>query len=83
MAITDTSGAYLHTFVDKHGKKRIIMLFKGKLVELKVMVDPMLYWKYVTYDSKGNDMLYVEMNKFSYGLLQSPLFFYNKLRKDL
>ena len=83
MAITDTSGAYLHTFVDKHGKKRIIMLFKGKLVELKVMVDPMLYWKYVTYDSKENDMLYVEMNNIVYVLLQSPLILYNKPRKEL
>ena len=48
-----------------------------------VMVDPKLYRKYVTYDSKGNTMLYVQMNKALYGLLQSALLFYKKLRKDL
>ena len=69
VAIIDIHGVYLHTYVDKHGKKRIIMLFKGKLVDLIVMVDPKLYWKYVTYDIKGNVMLYVEMNKALYVLL--------------
>ena len=59
------------------------MLFKGKLAELMVMVDPKLYRKYVTYDSKGNTMLYVQMNKALYGLLQSALLFYKQLQKDL
>jgi len=48
-----------------------------------VMVDSKLYRKYVTYDSKINTMMYVQMNKVLYGLLQSALLFYNKLRKDL
>ena len=48
-----------------------------------VMVDTKLYWKYVTYDRKGNSMSYVEMNKALYSLLQSAVIFYNKLRKDL
>ena len=55
----DISGVYLHTYVDKHGKQRIVMLFKGTLAELMVMVYPKLYRKYVTYDSKGGSMLYV------------------------
>jgi len=59
------------------------MLFKGKLAELMVMVDPGLYRKCITYDSKGNTMLYVQMNKALYGLLQSAPLFYKKLRKDL
>ena len=58
MAIIYISGAYLHTYVNKHGEQRIIMLFKGKLVKLMIMVDPMLYWMYATYDNKRNDMLY-------------------------
>jgi len=64
---------------------KIIILFQGKLAELMVMVDPKLYRKYVTYEcnSKGNAMLYVQMNKALYSLLQSALLFYKKLRKDL
>ena len=48
-----------------------------------VLMDLKLYRKYVTYDSKGGAMFYVEMNKAVYGLLQSALLFYKKLRKDL
>ncbi len=44
----------MHTYVDKHGHEKILMLFKGKLAKLMVMVEPKLYRKYVTYDSKGN-----------------------------
>ena len=47
------------------------------------MIEPQLYRKYVTYDSKGNAMLYVQMTKALYGLLESALCFYKKLVKDL
>ena len=47
------------------------------------MVATKLYRKYLTYDSKGNAMFYVEMNKALYGLLQSALLFYKKFRKYL
>ena len=56
-------GAYLHIYVNKVGKQRIIMFLKGGLAEIMVMVYLELYRNYVTYDSKGNAMLYVEMNK--------------------
>ena len=59
MAIIDITGAYLHTYVVKHGEQIIIVLFKDKLAELIVMVYLKLYQKYVTYDSKGGFMLYV------------------------
>ena len=48
-----------------------------------VMVDTKLYRNYVTYDSKGNAMVYMKTNKALYGLLQSALVFYKKMRKDL
>ena len=47
------------------------------------MVDPKLYQKYVTYDRKGNAVLYMEINKALCSLLQSAFLFYNKFRKDL
>ena len=81
--IIDIPGTYLHTYVYKHGKQNVIILFKGKLVEIIIMVYPKLYWKCVSYDSIGNAMFYVEINKSLYGLLQSALFFNKKLRKDL
>ena len=37
----------------------------------------------MTYENKGNSMLYVEMKKALYGLLKFSPLFYNKLRKDL
>ena len=45
VAIIDIPGAYLHTYIDKWGNEKIIMLFKGKLAELMVMVGPKLYRK--------------------------------------
>ena len=69
MALIYTPGAYLHTYVDKYGKNRIIILFEGKLEELMVMVNTNLYRKYVNCYSKVNSMFYVEMNKALYGLL--------------
>jgi len=68
-----------HFYVDKYGKEKIIILFKGKLAELMAMVDPKLYRKYVTTDIKGNTVLYVHMNKALYVLLQSAFLFYKTL----
>jgi len=34
VAIIVILDAYLHTYIDKYGNKKIIMLFKGKLAEL-------------------------------------------------
>jgi hypothetical protein len=59
------------------------MLLKGKLAELMVQVDPLLYRKYVITSSKGEPMLYVRLSKALYGLLQSALLFYKKFVGDL
>ena len=59
------------------------MLLKGKLAELMVQVDPKLYQKYITTNKKGEAMLYVRLSEASYGLLQSALLFYQKLRGEL
>ena len=72
-------GAYLHAFTNKF----IITLLKGELAEMMILSAPLLYRKYVTYDRKGVQMLYTRMNKALYGLLESALDFYKKLKKDL
>jgi len=78
-ATLDLPGAHLHAENDEH----TIMLLKGKLAELLVQVEPSLYRKYVITNSKGEPMLYVKLAKSLYGLLQSALLFYKKLRGEL
>ena len=79
VACIDVPGAFLHAKTDEE----ILILLKGPLAEMMAMVKPQLYRKYVTYDSKGEAILYVKLNKALYGLLQSALLFYKKLMGDL
>ena len=48
-----------------------------------VMVYPSLYRQYITYDSKCQALIYVNMNKALYGLLKSALQFYKKFCSDI
>ena len=48
VACIDTPGA---------GHEEEIMLLRGLLAKMMVMVDPTLYCKFVTYDSKGLALL--------------------------
>ena len=48
-----------------------------------IQIDPQMYRKYITTSSKGEPMLYVRLSKALYGLLQSVLFLYKKLRTEL
>ena len=58
------------------------MLLHGPLDDLTVMVEPYLYHQYITYDSKGQALVYVKTNKALYGLLKSALQFYKKFCSD-
>lgn len=82
VATIDCPGAFLSALSDEH----VHMVLKGKMAELMVMVmvlvDPVLYRKYVTMEN-GKPALYVKVNKALYGLLRSALLFYKKLVKDL
>ena len=49
------------------------------MAELVVNVDPKIYRKFVSTDSKEHTILYVEMQKSLYGILKSALLFYQKL----
>ena len=48
-----------------------------------VLIQPELNRKHIRYDSKGKAILYVKMNKAMYGMLESAIAFYKKLKKDL
>ena len=73
------SGAFLHAKTDED----VIMMLKGRLAELMVMVEPSLYRKYVTTDSKGEPILFVQMHQALYGMMRSTLLFYQKFVHDL
>ena len=47
------------------------------------MVDPVLYKDFITYDSKGQALMYVRINKAIYGMLKSALQFYLNFRFDI
>ena len=79
VAIIDIPGAFLHAHTDE----LIYMLLHGPLVELMVMVDPVLYNYFITYDSKGQALMYVRMNKALYGILKSALQFYLKFHSNI
>jgi hypothetical protein len=79
VACFDIPGAFLHTETDED----VIMMLKGKMAELMVMVEPSLYRKYVTTDSKGESILFVQMHKALYGMMRSALLFYKKFVHNL
>jgi hypothetical protein len=79
VACFDIPGAFLYAETDED----VIMMLKGKLAELMVMVEPSLYRKYVTTDSKGEPILFVQMHKALYGMMRSALLFYKKFIHDL
>lgn len=52
------------------------------LVDILVDVDPLTYQDSVVFEN-GKKTLYVQVLKAIYGMLQSAILFYKKLRKDL
>ena len=79
VAIFDIPGAFLHTEIDEE----VIMVIEGPLSELMFQVDPSLYRKYITTNSKGKPLLYVNMCKTLYGMIRQALMFHRNLVKDL
>ena len=79
VAVADIPNAFLNA---NHSEKNLIIL-KVNLAELMVHIDPQMYRQYITTSSKGEPMLYVRLSKALYGLLQSVLLFYRKLRTEL
>ena len=58
VAVIDVPGAFLHAFMDED----IIMLLKGPVAQMMVHVSPKLYRPFITYDSKGEALLYIRIN---------------------
>ena len=79
MAVIDLIWAFLYLETNEH----IIMVLKGKPVEMMAMVDLRLNRKYVMTDHKGQSVMYMKIHKALHGLLRSALLLYRKLVKDL
>jgi hypothetical protein len=79
----DIPNAFVQTNIArKNIGERIIMKIRGPLVDILVEIAPEVYADYVTYEN-GRKILYVEMLKALYGMLQSSLLYYKKFRKDI
>ena len=82
--VVDLPGAFLHALRQAGGtKKQLLMVLRGPLAETMVLLDPTLYRPFITHDKNGVAVLYVEMDKALYGLLESALDFYLKLSGEL
>ena len=79
IVIIDIANAFLYT----ENYEKILMLLRGKLDEMMVQVDPIIYRKYVTYSSNGQAVLYIRFSKALYGMIRDTLLFYKRLRSDL
>ena len=79
----DIPNAFIQTPVDgdKDGDK-IVMKMRGPLVDMLEKLDYSLYHDKVVWERKEK-VLYLHMKRAIYGMLQSALLFYNKLRTDL
>jgi hypothetical protein len=62
--------------------ERIIMKIRGASVDILIALDPLIYRDYVSIVN-GKKILHVQVLKTIYGMLQSALLFYKKLRNDL
>ena len=76
----DIPNAFVQTDIDRTGREKIIMKIRGALVDMLLKMDHELYEPYVVYE-RGDKILYVEVLKALYGMLEAALLFYKKLKK--
>ena len=58
------------------------MRLRGELSRKLMAIDP-VYEQHVVFNKRSDPIVYVELNKEFYGIMQAALLFYNKLVKDL
>jgi hypothetical protein len=78
----DIPNAFVQTEIETNNGERIMMKIKGPLVDMLVTMDSETYEEFVVQEGNVN-VLYVQVLKALYGILQSSLLFYKKLKKDL
>ena len=80
----DLPNAFIQTPMPegKDDEDRVMMKITGVLVDMLVQIDPEKYGPFVVYE-KNRKVLYVQVLRAIYGMLQSSLLWYQKLRQDL
>lgn len=79
VATVDIPGAFMQT--ELSGEK-VIIKFEGRMAEMLAMIDPKLYRPHVMLE-KGKPVLYAELCKVLYGMLQAALKFWLQVSQDL
>ena len=64
------------------GEERVTMKTTGVLVDMLVQRSPKIYRPYVVFE-KQRKVIYVQVLKVIYGMLQAALLWYNKFRQEL
>jgi hypothetical protein len=64
------------------GDERVMMKITGVLVDMLVEINPQQYGPHVVYEKRGR-VLYVQVLRAIYGVLESALLWYKKLRSGL
>jgi hypothetical protein len=65
----------------KDGEERVMMKITGVLAEMLVKLNPELYGPYVVYEgNRRNKVLYVQVMRAIYGMLEAAILWYKKFR---
>jgi hypothetical protein len=80
----DVPNAFIQTLMPevKDGEDRVIMKITGMLIDSLVSMAPEVYGKHVVFEN-GKRVLYVQVLRAIYGMLQASLLWYKKFRADL
>ena len=81
---TDIPNAFIQALMPKvkDGEARVTMKLSGVLLELLVQLAPEIYGPYVVLEN-GKRVLYLQVLRALYGMLQSALLWYRRFRGDL
>ena len=76
-----------NAFIQAHikppkGGPRVTMVLRGLLAEMMVKLAPEVYSKYLFYE-KGKAVLYLIVTRAIYGMVESPMLWFQKLSNDL
>ena len=83
VTIADIPNAFVQTDINKKERgERIIMKIRGPLVDMLIKVSPETFADYVVYE-RGSNVLFVQIDKALYGMVESLLLYYRKFRKDI
>ena len=81
---TDIPNAFIQAEMPdiSDGKERVTMKITGVLVDMLVQLSPEIYGPYVVFEKQWK-VIYVQMLKVIYGMLQATLLWYNKSQQEL